>query len=84
LNSILRQKKLVRIQINTETNWIKTLFKNSVLVAHFVLGFLNPALTGKCKTFVCKKRRFFREFDGEPLQERFLAFTVHFLKQNIT
>jgi hypothetical protein len=33
-------EKLVRIQINTEANWIKTLINNSAL-AHFVLGFLN-------------------------------------------
>jgi hypothetical protein len=49
------RQNLVRIKISTETNWIKTLIKNSVLVAHFVLGFPNPALTGKCKTLVCKK-----------------------------
>ncbi len=66
--------------------WIKTLNKNSVLVAHFVLGFLNPALTGKCKTFVCKKTQVLPGVRWWILyvQERFSAFSVNFLKQIIT
>jgi hypothetical protein len=69
MNSILSvTENLVRIQINTETNWIKTLIKNSFL-AHFALGFLNLHWQENAKGVSIV----------EPLQEQFPAFSVRFL-----